>query len=45
MIEIADILLLTIALLYLGYSIWYSRKMDEILNNIKKITKNSDEGK
>lgn len=43
MITIEDILLLIIALIYLGYSIWYNNRMDEILNDIKKITKNSEE--
>lgn len=38
-----NVLLLIIALVYLGYSIWYSIKMDKILNDIKKITKNSEE--
>ena len=42
MIKIADILLLIIALVYLGYSIWYNIRMDKILNDIKKITKNSE---
>ncbi len=42
MIKITDILLLIIALVYLGYSIWYYIQMDKILNNIKKITKNSE---
>ena len=43
MIKITDILLLIIALVYLGYSIWYNIQMDKILNDIKKITKNSKE--
>lgn len=43
MIKITDILLLIIALVYLGYSIWYNIQMDKILNDIKKITKNSEE--
>jgi len=40
MIKMTDILLLIIALVYLGYSIWYDIQMDKILNDIKKITKN-----
>ena len=43
MIKITDILLLIIALVHLGYSIWYNTQMDKILNDIKKITKNSEE--
>ena len=45
MMKITDILLLTIALIYLGYSIWYNTQMDKIVNDIKKITENSDKGK
>ena len=43
MIKITDILLLIIALVYLGYSIWYNIQMNKILNDIKKTTKNSEE--
>ena len=43
MITIADICLLIIALIYLGFSIWYNTQMDKILNDIKKITNNSEE--
>jgi len=43
MIKITDILLLIIALVYLGYSIWDNIQMDKILNDIEKTTKNSEE--
>ena len=43
MLKITDILLLIIALVYLGYAIWYSVQMNKIANDIKNITKNSDE--
>jgi len=39
MIKITDIILLVLALIYLGFSIWYSITMDKILNDIKKETK------
>jgi len=36
MVKITDIILLVLALIYLGFSIWYSITMDKIINDIKK---------
>jgi len=40
MIKITDIILLILALIYLGFSIWYHIAMNKIVNDIKNETKN-----